>query len=83
MKFNQWVDKTAEQIEVARAVNFADLAEMDQLKTHYSLLQSQNTIYFNKIFVNGKQFTIRRLDWRYLINGDHLTDSFVESFGKP
>ena len=36
MKFNQLVDDVAEELEVARAVNFADLAKQAQLQAQFS-----------------------------------------------
>ena len=66
MKFNQLVDEAAEKIEVAQAVNFVDLARFAQIRAQYSQLQSQYTNYFIKLFINGKDFTLRRLDCRDL-----------------
>ena len=45
MKFNQLVDDAAEKIEVARAVNFA------QLRAQFSKLRTEYNDYFNKLFV--------------------------------
>ena len=67
MKFNQLVDDAAEQFEVAQSVNFADLAKQAQLQAQFYQLQSQYNIYFNKLFINGNQFTLRRLDGSDLI----------------
>ena len=57
MKFNQLVDDAVEKFEVARAVNFADLAKQAHLEAQFSQPQSENKIYFNKPFINGKEFT--------------------------
>ena len=70
MKFNQLVDDAAEKFEVARAVNFADPAKQAQLQAQFSQLRTQYNDYLNKLFINGKEFTLRRLDWRDLINGN-------------
>ena len=69
MRFNQLVDDAAEKFEVARAVNFADLAKQSQLQTQFSRLRTEYNHYFNKLFINGKELTLRRLDWRDLFNG--------------
>ena len=68
MKFNQLVDEADEKFEVARAVNFADLAKQAQLQAQFSQLRTEYNDYFNKLFINDKEFTLRRLDWRDLIN---------------
>ena len=62
MKFNQLLDDAAKKKEVAQAVNFTDLAKQAQLQAQFSQLQSQYNNYFNKFFINGKEFTLRRLD---------------------
>ena len=41
MKFNQLVDDSAENFEVAQAVNFADLAKQAQLQAQFSQLKSE------------------------------------------
>ena len=38
-------------------------------------------ITFNKLFINGREFTLRRLDWRDLINGNYLRESLIGIFG--
>ena len=83
MKFYQLVDDTAEKFEVARAVNLADLAKQAQLQAHFSQLRTEYNDYFNKLFINGKEFTLRRLDWRDLINGNYLYESLIGIFGYP
>ena len=83
MKFNQLVDDAVEKFEVARAVNFADLAKQAHLEAQFSQPQSENKIYFNKPFINGKEFTPRRLEWHDLINGNHLKKSLIGTFGYP
>ena len=72
MKFNQFVDDAAEKFEVVKAVNIADLAKQAQLQLQFSQLQSEYNNYFHKLFINGKEFTHRRLDFRDLINPHHL-----------
>ena len=71
MKFNQLVDGAAEKFEVARAVNFADLAKQSQLQAQFSKLRTEYNAYFNKLFIDGNKFTLCRLDWRDLINGNY------------
>ena len=84
MKFKQLVDDAAEHFEVARAVNFADhLAKHAQLQAHFLQLRTEYNDYFNKLFINGKDFTLRRLDWRALINGNYLKESLIGLFGYP
>ena len=61
MKFNQLVDGAAEKFEVEQAVNFANLAKQAQLQTQFSQLRSQYNNYFNKLFFDGKEFTLRCL----------------------
>ena len=62
MKFNQLVDDAAEKFEVARAVIFADLAKSAQLQAQFSQLRTDYIDYFNELFINGKEFKLRRLD---------------------
>ena len=83
MKFNQIVDDAAQKFEVAQAVNFADLVKQAQLQAQFSQLQREYNICFKKLFVNGKELTLRRLDWRDLINGNYLKESFIGIFGYP
>ena len=83
MKFNQLVDDAAEKFEVAQAVNFADFAKQAQLQAQFSQLRTDYNYYFNKLFINGKEFTLRRLDWRDLINGNYLKESLIGVFGYP
>ena len=52
------------KFEVARAVNFADLAKQAQLQAQFSQLRTEYNDYFNKLFINGKEFALRRLNWR-------------------
>ena len=70
MIFNQLVDDAVEKFEVAQAVNFADLAKLALMHAQFSQFQSPYKIYFNKFLVNGKEFTLRRLDLRVFINGN-------------
>ena len=83
MKFNQLVDDAAEKLEVAQAFNFADLAKQAHLQSQFSKLQTENNNYFNKFFINGKKFILRRLDWGDLINGNYLKESLIGIFGYP
>ena len=83
MKFNQRVDDAAEKFEVARAVNFADLAKQTQLQTQFSELRTEYNDYCNKYFINGNEFALRRLGWRDLINENHLKESVIGNFGYP
>ena len=83
MKFNQLVDDAAENFEVARPVNFADLAKQAQLQADFSQLRTEYNDYFNKLFFNGKEFNLRRLDWLDLINGNYLKESLIGIFGYP
>ena len=63
-KFNQLVDDEADKFEVAQAVNFADLAKQAELQAQFSQLCAEHNDYFNKLFINGKEFTLRCLVWR-------------------
>ena len=83
MKFNQLVDDAAEKFEVAQAVTFPDLAKQAHLQSQFSQLQTEYNNYFNKLLFNGKEFTLRRLDWRDLINGNYLKESLIGIFGYP
>ena len=83
MKLNQLVDDAAEKFEVARAVYFADLEKQAQLQAQFSKLRTEFHDYFKKLFYNGKDFTLRRLDWRHLINGNDFKESFIGIFGYP
>ena len=83
MRFNKLVDDAAEKFEVARAVNFADLAKQAQLQVQFSLLRTEYNDYFNKLFINGKEFTLRRLDWQDIINGSYLKEPLIGIFGYP
>ena len=83
MKFTQLVDDAAEKFAVALAVNFADLAKQAQLQAQFSQLRTEYNDYFNKLFINGNEFTLRRLDWRDLINGNYLKESLIGIFGYP
>ena len=47
MKFIQLVDDAAEKFEVARAVNFADLAEQEQFQAQFSQLRTEYNDYFS------------------------------------
>ena len=79
MKFNQLVDDAAGKFEVAPAVNFADLSKQAQ----FSQLRTDYNDYLKKLFINGKEFTLRRLHWRDLINGNYLKESLIGIFGYP
>ena len=79
MKFNQLVGYSAEKFEVARAVIFADLVK--QLPAQFSQLRTEYNDYFDKLFIYGKEFTFRQLDWRDLINGNYLKESLIGIFG--
>ena len=81
MKFNQLVDDAAEQFEVAQAVNFAAPAKQAHLQAQFSQLRSEYSNYFHKLFTNGKEFTLRRLKCRDLINGNYLKESLIGIFG--
>ena len=81
MKFNQLVGHSAEKFEVARAVIFADLVK--QLPAQFSQLRTEYNDYFDKLFIYGKEFTFRQLDWRDLINGNYLKESLIGIFGYP
>ena len=83
MKINQSVDDAAEKFEVARAANFADLAKQAQLQAQFSQLRTEYNDYINKLFINGKEYTLRRLDWRDLINGNYLKESLIGIFRYP
>ena len=83
IKLNELVGDGAEKFEVAQAVNFKKLVKQAQLEAQSSQLQNQNTIYFNKLCINGREFTLRRLDWRDLIDGNFLEDSLIGVFGYP
>ena len=83
MKINQLVDDAAEKFDVARAVNFADLAKQAHLQAQFSQIRTEYKNYFNKLFTNGKEFTLSRLDWRDLINGNYLKKSLIGIFGYP
>ena len=72
MEFSQLVDDAAEKFEEARAVNFADLTKQEQLQAQFSQLRTEYNDYFNKLFISGKEFILRRLDWRDLIIGNYL-----------
>ena len=61
LNFNQIVDNALEKFEVARAVKFVDLSKQAQLQEQF-LQQSQYTTCFNKLFINGKEFTIGHLN---------------------
>ena len=81
MKFNQLVDDAAKKFEVARVVKFEDLAKQAQLQAQFSQLRTEYNDHFNKLFINGKEFTLRRLDWRDLNNGNYLKASLIGVFG--
>ena len=83
IKLNELVGDGAEKFEVAQAVNFKKLVKQAQLEAQSSQLQNQNTIYFNKLCINGREFTLRRLDWRDLIDGNFLEDALIGVFGYP
>ena len=83
MKFNQLVDDAAEKFEVARAVNFADIAKQAQLQAQFSQLRSEYNDYFNKLFINGKEFTLRRYHFLDLVNGNYLKESLIGILGYP
>ena len=83
MKFNQLLDDAAEKFEVAKAVNFADLAKQAKLQAQFSQLQNKLKKYFNKLFINGKELPLHRLHWRDLINGNYLKESAIGIFGYP
>ena len=83
MNFNQLVDDAAEKFEVAQALNFSDLAKQAQLQTLFSQLQKQYSKVFNTLFINGKEYKIRSLVLRGLINGNHSKKYLVGIFGLP
>ena len=81
LTFKQLVDEAAGNFEEAQAVNFADLAKQAQLKAQFSKLQSECNNYFNILFFNGKEFTIRHINWHDLISGNYLKGSVIGIFG--
>ena len=83
MKFNQLVEDAEEKFEVARGINFADLAQRAQLQAQFSRLHTEYSDCFKKLFINGIEFTLRRLDWRDLINCNYLKESLIGIFGYP
>ena len=83
LNINHLVDDAAETFEVAQAVNFADLARQAQSQAQYLQLQSEHANYINKLFINGKEFTLCHLDWLDLINRNYLKDSLIGIFGHP
>ena len=83
MKFNQLIDDAADKFEVAQAVDSTNLAKKAQSKAQFLQLQSEYNNYFNKLFISGKKITLRRLDWRDLINGNFLKESLIGIFGYP
>ena len=83
MNFIQLVDDAAEKFEVPQAVIIADLAKQALLRAQFFQLQSEYNKYVNKLFINGKESTLRRCDWRDLINGNCLIDSILGIFGYP
>ena len=80
---SQLFDDVAEKFEVAQAINFADLAKQEQLQAQFSQLQSEYNNYFYKFFINGKEFTPHRLDWRDLINNNYLKEFLIGIFRYP
>ena len=83
MKYNQLVEDSAEKFDVARAVNFADPAKQAQLQAQFSQLRTEYNDYFNKLFINGKEFALRQPDWRDLMNCNYLKESLIGNFGYP
>ena len=81
MKYNQLADGAVEKFEVAESVNFADLAKQAQIQAQFSQPQSEYHNYFNKLFFNGKDIILRRLDWRDLINGTYIKECLIGMFG--
>ena len=81
MRFNPLVDDAAEKFEVARAVNFAALAKQTQSQAQFSRQRTEYNDYSNKLFINGKEFTLRCFDWRDLINGCYLKEPLIGIFG--
>ena len=57
MKVIHLVDDAVEKLEVAQEVKFSDLAKQAPLQAQFLQLQSQNTNFFNKVFINGNEFT--------------------------
>ena len=83
MKFNQLIDEVAENFEVVRALNFADLSKQAKLQAQFSQLRTEYNDYLNKLFINGKELTLRRLDWLDLIIGNYLKESLIGIIGYP
>ena len=84
MKFNQLVDDAAEKFEVAQAVNICRSRKNKHSYKHkFSQLRTEYNNYFNKLFINGKDYTLRQLDWHDLINGNCLKESVIGIFGYP
>ena len=84
MKFHQLVDDATEKFEITQAVNFADFAKQAQLQAQFSQFsQNEYSNKFQKLFINGQKITLRRLDWRDLINGNYLKESLIGIFGYP
>ena len=79
MKFNQLI----ENFDVAQAVIFADLAQQAQVQAQFRQLRAEYNDYFNKLFINGKEITLRRLDWRDLVNGNYIKETRIGIFGYP
>ena len=76
MEFNQLGDDAAEQFELAQAVSFADLAKQEQLQTQILQSQKQYTDCFDKLFNNGKKFTLHRFNWHHSTNGNFAASIF-------
>ena len=83
MKINQFVDDADEKFELAQSEHFEDLAKQAQLQSKFSQLRSDYNNFFNKLFFNGKEFTLHRLDWRDLNNGNYLKESLIVISGYP
>ena len=77
MRFNQLVDDAAEKFEVPRAVHFTDLAKHAKFQAQFSQLRTEYNVYFNKLFINGKEFIHRQLVWRDLMNANYLKESLI------
>ena len=53
------------------------------MQAEFSQFQIEYYNCFEKLFINGKEFTLRRLDRRDLINGNYLKESLTGIFRYP
>ena len=81
MKFIQLIDDPTEEFEVQKMLILRIFQNKLNYKHHFHDYQVNKQTISLTFFINGKEFTIRRLDWVDFIKGNNSKKSFIGIFG--